>query len=72
MVAADGTPPPVPTAVALTGGGPVLGVATCGITAGTRYIDTAGQASVSVNATIAAPEAGESVVFSATSPAPPR
>jgi hypothetical protein len=36
------------------------------VTAGTRFINAAGKASVSVTATIASPETGESVVFSAT------
>lgn len=64
---ADGVPPPAPTVVSVTSGGPVWGSATCSVTSGTRYINTAGQASVGVSTTIAAPEAGQTVVFSATS-----
>jgi len=56
-----------PTAVNVTSGGPVWGASTCGVTSGTRYINAAGQGSVSISATIAAAEAGESVVFSASS-----
>ena len=41
----------------------------CGVT-GTRYINAAGQAAVVITATIAAAEAGETVLFSATSAAP--
>ncbi|MDQ3677522.1 MAG: hypothetical protein M3401_12090 [Actinomycetota bacterium] len=63
---ADSTPPPAPTAVSVTSGGPVWGSSTCSITSGTRYINAAGQAAVGISTTIAAPEAGESVVFSAT------
>ena len=66
-VRADGTPPPAPTAISVTSGGPVWGSATCGVTSGTRYVNAAGQAAVSITATIATPEVGESVVFSATS-----
>ncbi|MEA2144113.1 MAG: hypothetical protein QOI64_2543 [Solirubrobacteraceae bacterium] len=66
-VIADGVAPAVPTAASVTSGGPIWGTATCSVTSGTRYINTAGQAAVGVSATIAAPEAGQSVVFSATS-----
>lgn len=62
---ADGTAPSAPTAAAVTGGGPVIGTATCGVAAGTRYVNLAGRAAVPVTATIPAPEAGESVVFTA-------
>jgi hypothetical protein len=65
---ADSSPPPAPTAVSVTSGGNVLGALTCTIASGTRYINNAGKASVGVTATIAAPEAGQTVVFSATSP----
>lgn len=65
-VTADGVPPPVPTATSVTSGGPTWG-STCGITAGTRYINSAGQSAVGVSAAIPIPELGESVVFSATS-----
>ncbi|MGH2840522.1 MAG: hypothetical protein ACRDKY_06830 [Solirubrobacteraceae bacterium] len=66
-VTADGVAPPAPTAVSVTSGGPIWGSATCSVTSGTRYINAAGQAAVGISATIAAPEAGETVVFSATS-----
>lgn len=66
-VTADGTAPPVPTAASVTSGGPVWADTSCSVASGTRYINIAGQAAVGVSATVAAPEAGESVVFSATS-----
>lgn len=58
--------PPAPTAVTVTSGGNVVGAATCGVTAGTRFVNNAGKGSVGVTATIVAPVAGETVVFSAT------
>lgn len=64
---ADSTPLLAPTAVSVTSGGAVLSVATCGVAAGTRYINSAGASAVGVSATIAPPESGETVVFSATS-----
>lgn len=65
---ADSTAPAAPSAVTITSGGSVKSGTSCGVTSGTRYINAAGQASVSVTATIATPEAGETVVFSATTP----
>lgn len=64
----DSSPPPVPSAVTVGSGGNVLGSASCGRAAGTRFVNNAGKAAVSLTATIAAPEAGETVVFSATTP----
>jgi hypothetical protein len=64
----DSSPPPVPSAVTVGSGGNVLGSASCGRAAATRFINDAGKAAVSLTATIAAPEAGETVVFSATTP----
>jgi hypothetical protein len=66
----DSVAPPAPSAVAVGSGGNVLAGAICGVASGTRYINAAGQAAVSVTATIPAPEAGESLVFSATTSGP--
>lgn len=68
----DTSAPTAPTAasVVVTSGGPVWSTATCGVAAGTRYINAAGQGSVSITAGIASAEAGETVLFSATSSAP--
>ncbi len=65
---ADSTAPPAPTSVTVNSGGNVLGSAACGFASGTRFINAAGASSVSVTANIAAPETGENVVFSATTP----
>lgn len=66
---ADSTPPPAPSAASVTSGGPVWTTPACsGVTSGTRYVNDAGMASAGVSATIATPEAGETVVFSATTP----
>ena len=54
--------------MSVSSGGPVLAATTCSVAAGTRYVNNAGKSSVSVTATIPAPEAGETVVFLATSP----
>jgi hypothetical protein len=67
-VTADATAPAQTTAVSVNSGGPVLAAATCAVAVGTRYVNNAGKASVSVTATIPAPEAGETVVFLATTP----
>jgi hypothetical protein len=67
-VTVDTTPPPAPSAVSVTAGGPVQASATCGVAAGTRFVNRAGRAAVGVSVTIAAPEAGERVVLSATTP----
>jgi hypothetical protein len=64
----DSSPPPAPSAVTVGSGGNVLSAASCGRAAGTRFINNVGKTAVSVTATIAAPEAGESVLFSATTP----
>jgi hypothetical protein len=64
----DSSPPPAPSAVTVASGGNVLGSASCGRAAGTRFVNNAGTAAVSLTATIPAPEAGETVVFSATTP----
>lgn len=66
-VKADGTAPAAPTAVSVTNG-PVLAVARCGIAAGTRFVNGATRAAVSVSAALAAPEPGATVHFSATTP----
>jgi hypothetical protein len=66
-VTADATPPTAPVSVTVTAGGPVWATATCGVAAGTRYLNAAGIGAVGVRTTIAAPEAGESVVLSAVS-----
>ncbi len=63
----DTTAPSAPSAMSVTGGGPVWGTATCGVALNTRYINAAGQGSVSLSATIGSVETGESVVFSASS-----
>lgn len=67
-VTSDGSAPPAPSAVTVASGGNVLGSASCGYSAGTRFINNAGQGAVSVTATIAAPEPNETVRFSATTP----
>jgi hypothetical protein len=64
----DSSPPPAPSSVTVDSGGNVLSAASCGRAAGTRFINNAGETAVSVTATIAAPEAGETVLFSATTP----
>jgi hypothetical protein len=64
----DSSPPPAPSAVTVNSGGNLLSAASCGRVAGTRFINNAGKTAVSVTATIAAPEAGETVLFSATTP----
>ena len=66
-VTADGTAPAAPTAVSVTNG-PVLASTRCTITAGTRFVNNATKAAVSVSAALAAPEAGATVHFSATTP----
>jgi fibronectin type 3 domain-containing protein len=66
---ADSTPPSAPSAASVTSGGPAWTTPACsGVTSGTRYVNNAGMASVGVSATIATPETGETVVFSATTP----
>lgn len=65
---ADATPPLAPSAVTVGSGGNVQVSAICSVAAGTRFINNAGKASVSVTATISTPETGESVLFSATTP----
>jgi hypothetical protein len=62
----DATSPQVPSALTVDSGGDVQAGTSCGVASGTRYINAAGAASVSVTATIASAEPGESVVFSAT------
>lgn len=63
---ADSTPPAAPTALTVgAGAGPLLSSAQCAFTANTRFVNNAGKASVPLTATIAAPETGENVVFSA-------
>jgi hypothetical protein len=64
----DSSPPPAPSSVTVDSGGNVLSAASCGRAAGTRFINNAGETAVSVTATIAAPAAGETVLFSATTP----
>jgi hypothetical protein len=51
----------------VTSGGNVAPSNPCGVAAGTRFVNNAGKAAVSVTATIAAPESGETVLFTATS-----
>lgn len=65
---ADATPPPAPSAAAVTSGGNLISSTICGVAAGTRYVNAAGKAAAGISATIATPEAGETVVFSATTP----
>jgi len=65
-VAADGVPPPAPSAVSLTSGGHVLNEALCGAAAGTRFINTAGRGAVAMTATITTPEPGQTLLLSAT------
>lgn len=65
---ADAVAPPAPTAASVTGGGNVLAAASCGVASGTRYVNAAGRAGVPVTVTIAAPESGETVLVTATTP----
>lgn len=67
---ADGVPPPTPTNLVITGTGPVIGSASCLVAAGTRFVNASGT-SVTITATIATPEAGESVIFSASTTGSP-
>ena len=65
----DKTPPTAPSAISATSG-VVWGTASCGVTAGTRYVNgTATSASASTVAMTASvtPETGLTIVFSATS-----
>jgi hypothetical protein len=63
---ADSTPPAVPTALTVgAGAGPQLSPAQCGFANNTRFVNNAGKASVPLTVTIAAPETGETVIFSA-------
>ncbi len=66
-VTADSVPPGVPTAASVTSGGP-LWAGGCSVSANTRYVNSAGAPAGGVSATIAPPEAGQTVVFSATTP----
>jgi hypothetical protein len=67
----DTTAPSPPSAMSVTSGGPIWTTPTCsGVTSGTRYVNFTGQTSVAMSATIPAAEAGETVLFSATSSAP--
>jgi hypothetical protein len=61
---ADGTSPAVPTA--LTGGNLTVGAPGCAVATGTSFVNSAGKTSVPVSTTIATPESGETVVFTAT------
>lgn len=65
LVTADGAPPPAPSWLIVgSGAGPSLGSATCGLSAGTRFVNSAGSTAVPLAAGIATPESGETVVFS--------
>jgi hypothetical protein len=66
LATADGTAPGQPTALTVNDGGNLLAALTCSVAAGTRFVNNAGKAAVSVTATI--PAAGDSVLFSATTP----
>lgn len=63
---ADSTPPAVPTALTVgAGAGPQLSSAQCAFAANTRFVNNAGKAAMPLTVTIAAPESGENVIFSA-------
>ncbi|MCW3065675.1 MAG: lipoprotein cytochrome c, partial [Solirubrobacterales bacterium] len=64
----DATAPPVPTGLTVTSGGNVTASTICSVATGTRFVNNAGKGSVSITATIAAPESGETVLFTATTP----
>lgn len=67
-VAGDATAPPALSAVAVTNGGNVLAAPACGYNTGTQFVNAAGQGALAVTVSVAVPEAGERVVFSATTP----
>lgn len=68
-VVADSTATPQPTSMTVdAGAGPLLATATCGIAANTRFVNFAGGAAVPVTVVIPAPEAGETIRLSATTP----
>lgn len=64
----DTSAPTLPSAVSVTSGPAVTTALQCSVPVGARYINNAGAAAVSVSATIPDLEAGETVVFSATTP----
>lgn len=66
-VLADGVAPAAPGAPTVTNGY-VLPAIRCNIVANTRFVNNASKASVTVAATLASPEAGATVVFTATTP----
>lgn len=68
VVRVDTSAPTLPGAVNVTSGPSVTTTLLCGVPSGTRYINNAGAVSVAVSAAIPNLEAGETVVFSATTP----
>ena len=66
---ADGVAPAQPTTVAVgSGAGPLLAHAECGYASNTHFVNGAGVGAVPVTVTIATPEAGQTVLLSATTP----
>ncbi len=64
-VLADGTPPAVPTGLSVTSGGPTASSTLCGVTVGTRYVNSSGAAEMGVSASVTT-EAGQTVIFTAS------
>ena len=67
VVTADSVAPTAPAAPTVTNGY-VLPAIRCSIAASTRFVNNASKAAVTVAATLAGPEAGATVVFTATTP----
>lgn len=65
---ADAVAPPAPTATSVTGGGNLLASASCSVASGTRFVNAAGRAGVPLTLTIPAPESGETLLVTATTP----
>ncbi|MEA2192311.1 MAG: hypothetical protein QOI73_2432 [Solirubrobacteraceae bacterium] len=71
-VTADGSAAPAAATFLVTSGGNVKVGTSCSVTAGTQFINNSLKSSVGVTVTItAAPETGETFVFTATSPGSP-
>lgn len=68
-VTADAQAPDAPLTVAVSAAaGPALAAASCGLVAGTRFVNAAGRAAVPVTVTVAAPEPGQRLLLTATTP----
>lgn len=66
---ADSVAPSAPTSVTVgAGAGPLQATATCSITAGTRFVNAAGDDATPITVVLPTPETGETIVLSATTP----